>query len=615
MFEIREELKKLPKSPGVYIMYNRHDEIIYVGKAVNLYNRVHSYFRKIIGRGPQIDLMVSQIEHFEVIVTDSELEALVLENNLIKENRPRYNTMLRDDKTYPYIKVTVREDFPRIFLTRQVRKDKARYYGPFSSAGAVRDTLDLIHKAFRIRDCNRILPRDEGKERACLNYHIHQCDAPCQGLITPEDYRILVDEAMEFLNGKFSPVLSRIREEMNRASEAMDFERAAGLRDLLNSVEHVEQKQKITSGASDNRDIVALARDEKEALAQVFFVREGRMVGQEHHYLQTAMEEDNAEILGSFIRQFYSGTPFLPGEIYLPYTVPDAELIREWLSEKKGSKVELVIPKKGQKERLMELAEKNAGMILTRDREKLEKEKEKSTGAVHELEKLTGLSDIHRMEAYDISDISGVESVGSMVVYEDGKPKKSDYRKFRIRTVKGPNDYASLREVLLRRLTDERFSVPPDLILMDGGKGQVNTALGVLSELKLPVPVCGMVKDDRHRTRALWYRNEEIPVDTHSEGFHLVTRIQDEAHRFAIEYHRSLRSRQQVHSGLDEIPGIGEVRRKALMKHFRDIDAIRKADEKELAAVPGMNIRSARAVFDFFHGCDTMKISEKTGKE
>ena len=607
LLDIQEELKKLPPSPGVYIMHDRHDEIIYVGKAISLRNRVRQYFQSSRGKSAKILQMVSRIERFEYIVTDSELEALVLENNLIKENRPRYNTMLRDDKTYPYIKVTVREPFPRIFMTRQLKKDKAKYFGPFSSAGAVRDTLDLMYRVFRLRNCSRVLPRDIGKERPCLNYHIHQCGAPCSGFISPEEYRKNVDAALEFLNGRFDPVLERLKNEMAQAAEGMEFERAAELRDLLRSVEHVAQKQKITSEGMEDRDIIALARDEREAVVQVFFVREGRMMGREHHYLHVAVEEDSAEIVESFVKQFYSGTPFLPREIWLQQSLPDEQLLTEWLSEKRGSKVTLKVPKKGQKERMMELAERNAATVLEKDRERLKREEAKSVGAVQEIEKLTGLRDIHRMEAFDISNISGVESVGSMVVFEDGRPKKSDYRKFRIRTVNGPDDYASMREVLTRRLThsleqkDDHFMKLPDLIMMDGGRGQVNIALGVLKELDLDIPVCGMVKDDRHRTRALWYSDAEVPIDTHSEGFRLVTRIQDEAHRFAIEYHRSLRSKDQVKSVLDDIPGIGAVRRRALMRYFEGIDAIREAGEAELRAVPEMNAAAAKAVYEYFH--------------
>jgi len=607
MFDIAEELKKLPKSPGVYLMHDAKDEIIYVGKAISLRNRVRQYFQSSRGKSQKILQMVSRIARFEYIVTDSELEALVLENNLIKENRPRYNTMLRDDKTYPYIKVTVKEPYPRIFLTRQLKKDHARYFGPFSSAGAVRDTLDLMYKAFKIRDCQRSLPKDMGKERPCLNYHIHQCGAPCQGYISEEAYRANVDAALEFLNGRFEPVLNRIREEMEKASAALEFERAAELRDLLTSVEHVAQKQKITSEGMEDRDVIALARDDREAVIQVFFVREGRMVGREHHYLHIALEEEAESIVESFVKQFYAGTPFIPGEIWLQTELPDGALLEEWLSGKRGARVRFRVPKKGQKERFVELAERNAAMVLEKDREKLKREEERSVGAVGEIESLTGLAGIRRMEAYDISNISGTLSVGSMVVYEDGKPKKSDYRKFRIRTVKGPNDYASMREVLTRRLThtleerDDRFAKLPDLILMDGGRGQVNIALEVLKELSLDIPVCGMVKDDRHRTRALWFRDAEVPIDSHSEGFHLITRIQDEAHRFAIEYHRSLRDRNQVKSVLDGIPGIGPARRTALMKAFGGIEGIRAADREALEALPEMNRKAAEAVYTFLH--------------
>ena len=617
MFDIQEELKKLPKSPGVYIMHDKKDEILYVGKAVNLYNRVHQYFQSSRGKTAKILKMVSLIDHFEYIVTDSELEALVLENNLIKENRPRYNTLLRDDKTYPYIKVTVREPYPRIFMTRKLLKDKAKYFGPFSSSMAVRNTLDLMYKVFRIRDCSRALPKDIGKERPCLNYHIHQCGAPCQGYISQEEYRKNVDAALGFLNGKFEPVMDRIRDEMMKASEALEFERAAELRDLLNSVDHIAQKQKITSDGMEDRDLIALARDDREAVIQVFFVREGRIVGREHHYMRIAVEDEDAELLETFVKQFYAGTPFLPREIWLRNTLPDEKLLADWLSEKRGSRVRLVVPKKGEKEKLMELAERNAAMILEKDHERLQMDEARSSGAVREIEALTGLSGISRMEAFDISNISGVESVGSMVVYEDGKPKKSDYRKFRIRSVTGPDDYASMREVLTRRLThsleqrDDHFVKLPDLILMDGGRGQVNIALEVLEKLELSIPVCGMVKDDRHRTRALWYQGGEVPIDQRSEGFRLITRIQDEAHRFAIEYHRSLRSKDQVRSLLDGIPGIGEVRRKALLRHFGGLEGIRAATKEELAEAPGMNAAAAASVYQFFRSYDTMNKDEK----
>ena len=605
-FNIEEELKKLPALPGVYIMHDKKDQIIYVGKAISLKNRVRQYFQSSRDKSVKIKQMVSKIARFEYIVTDSELEALVLENNLIKEHRPKYNTMLRDDKTYPYIKITAAEDYPRIMMVRRIQKDKAKYFGPFSSGGAVRVTIDLMHKAFGIRDCNRLLPRDIGKDRPCLYYHIHQCKAPCQGYVSKEEYRSYVDRCIEFLSGRFDPVLDKVKADMLAASDKLDFESAAEYRDLYNSLLHVTQKQKISSEDSNDRDIIAYARDDKDAVVQVFFIREGKMVGREHHYIQLSVDDDANNILESFIKQFYSGTPFLPKELWVQSEIADAKLIEDWLSNKKGSRVRLVFPKKGDKEHLVELAIKNARMVLDKDRERIKLDEARSIGAVKEIEKLIGLFGIKRIEAYDISNISGEQSVGSMVVYEDGKPKKNDYRKFKIKTVLGPNDYASMQEVLRRRLKhtleseDDKFSVFPDLILMDGGKGQVNVALAVLAELDLKIPVCGMVKDDNHRTRGLYYNNEEFPIDTHSEGFKLITRIQDEAHRFAIEYHRSMRGKNQVKSILDDIPGIGEKRRKALLKHFKDIDKIRHAGIEELRNVEGMNEAAAKAVRAYF---------------
>lgn len=604
-FVIEEELKKLPKLPGVYLMHNSRDEIIYVGKAISLKNRVRQYFQSGRGKSAKILQMISQIARFEYIVTDSELEALILENNLIKEHRPRYNTMLRDDKTYPYIKVTVKEDFPRITLTRQLKKDKAKYYGPFSSAGAVKDTINLICKAFKIRNCSRVLPRDIGKERPCLEYHIHQCDAPCYGYTDKEAYNLQVKKALDFLNGNFEPVINEVRKRMNEFSEKMEYEEAAKQRDLLNSLLHVAQRQKISSDGLTDRDIVALAKDDRDAVIQIFFVREGKMVGREHHYIQT-YENDKASIVESFIKQFYAGTPFLPAQIWLQYKLSDEELIADWLTKKRGAKVRLVVPQKGDKEKLVELAKKNAELILTKDREKLKREEAKSVGALREIEELIGVKGIVRAEAYDISNISGEMSVGSMVVYENGKAKRSDYRKFKIKSVKGPDDYASMREVLTRRFMralneNESFVRLPDLILMDGGKGQVNVCLEVLKELKLDIKVCGMVKDDKHRTRGLYYNNRELPIDTRSEAFHLITAIQDEAHRFAIEYHRSIRTKTMVKSSLDDIKGIGEVRRKSLIRHFKEIEHIKKASVEELGNVAGMDKRAAKAVYDFFH--------------
>ena len=605
-FVIEDELKKLPRQPGVYIMHDKKDDIIYVGKAISLRNRVRQYFQSSKDKSAKIKQMVSKIERFEYIVTDSELEALVLENNLIKENRPRYNTMLRDDKTYPYIKLTVKEDYPRLLMVRQIKKDTNKYFGPFSSGNAVRDTINLLNKVYKLRTCNRNLPRDIGAERPCLDYFIHQCDAPCQNYISKEEYNKNVSEALHFLSGDFEPIVNKIRSEMERLSSELKFEEAAKQRDLLNSVLHVTQKQKITSDDTKDRDIIAMAKDDRDAVVQVFFIREGKMVGREHHYVQVAMDDEKADILESFIKQFYAGTPFVPSQIVSQYELKDSELICEWLSTKRGSKVNIIVPKKGSKEKLVELAVKNAEIVLTKDREKLQRQEARSTGAVKEIEELLSLKNLNRMEAYDISNISGVQSVGSMVVYENGMPKKSDYRKFKIKTVIGPNDYASIKEVLTRRFehgTDESstgFNKLPDIILMDGGRGQVNICLQVLEEFKLNIPVCGMVKDDNHRTRGLYYNNVEIPIDTHSQGFLLITRIQDEAHRFAIEYHRSLRSKTQVKSILDDIEGIGSVRRRALMKHFKDIENIKNATVEELMSVEGMNKKAAVAVKDFF---------------
>ena len=619
LFNIEEELKKLPASPGVYIMHDKHDEIIYVGKAISLKNRVRQYFQSSRNKTAKIEKMVSRIARFEYIITDSELEALVLECNLIKEYRPKYNTMLKDDKAYPYIKVTVEEPFPRILFSRTMKKDKSRYFGPYTSAGAVKDTIDLIHKLWKIRTCSRNLPKDMGKERPCLNYHIKQCSAPCQGFISEADYRTSVEQAVEFLNGHYGPVLSMLKQKMMDASEEMDFEKAIEYRELLNSVKQVAQKQKITSQSMEDRDIIAMARDDEDAVVQVFFVRDGKLIGREHFHVSASTAEEDGQILGSFIKQFYAGTPFIPREIWTQQEFDEMELVGQWLTKRRGQGMKFVIPKKGQKERLVELAAKNALLVLSQDKEKIKREELRTIGAMNQIGEWLGLSGVRRIEAFDISNISGFESVGSMVVYEDGRPKRNDYRKFRIKTVQGPNDYASMEEVLTRRfehgLEEKKeysgetegnrlgsFTRFPDLIMMDGGRGQVNVALKVLRELGLDIAVCGMVKDDRHRTRGLYFQNVEIPIDRHSEGFKLITRIQDEAHRFAIEYHRSLRSKSQVHSVLDDIEGIGPARRKALMRRFKTPEAVRDASFEELAETEGMNRRAAENVYAFFHG-------------
>ena len=612
MFDIQEELKKLPTKPGVYIMHDETDAIIYVGKAISLKNRVRQYFQSSRNKGIKIEQMVTHITRFEYIVTDSELEALVLECNLIKEHRPKYNTMLMDDKAYPFIKVTVEEPYPRIMMARKMIKDKAKYFGPYTSAGAVKDTIELIRKLYKIRSCNRKLPKDIGKERPCLNYHIHQCKGPCQGYISKEEYRKSIDEVVRFLNGNYENVLKQLQEKMQDASENLEFEKAIEYRELLASVEKIAQKQKITDTAGEDRDVVAVASEEEDAVVQVFFIRSGRLIGRDHFYLKIAKGDKDDEILSSFIKQFYAGTPYIPPELILSEEIEDAQLIEEWLTNKRGHKVRIKVPKKGTKEKLVELAGKNAAMVLRTDKERIKREEGRTIGAVKELEALIGLKGIHRMEAFDISNTSGFSSVGSMIVYERGKPKRNDYRKFKIRGVQGADDYASMEEVLTRRfehgLKEKNegkelgsFTAFPDLIMMDGGKGQVNVALDVLNRLNLNIPVCGMVKDDNHRTRGLYYQNEEIPIDKNSEAFRLITRIQDEAHRFAITFHRQLRSQKQLHSVLDDIPGVGPARRKDLMKHFENIDAIKNASVEELKRLPSMNEKSANDVYRFFH--------------
>lgn len=611
-FNIQEELKKLPGKPGVYLMHDEKDAIIYVGKAISLKNRVRQYFQSSRNKGAKIEQMVTNISRFEYIVTDSELEALVLECNLIKEHRPKYNTMLMDDKTYPFIKVTVNEPFPRVMMARRMKKDKAKYFGPYTSAGAVKDTIELIRKLYHIRSCNRSLPKDIGKERPCLNYHIHQCYAPCQGYISREEYRKSIDEVVRFLNGNYDPILKELEEKMLDASENLEFEKAIEYRELLASVQKIAQKQKITDTAGDDRDIIAMASEGEDAVVQVFFIRGGRLIGRDHFYLKIAENDTKSEILSSFIKQFYAGTPYIPAELMLPEEIEDQEIIEEWLTTRREHKVRLRIPKKGTKEKLVELAQKNAQMVLKNDKERLKREEGRTIGAVKELEKILGLTGIIRMEAYDISNTNGFDSVGSMVVYEHGKPKRNDYRKFKIKSVQGPDDYASMNEVLTRRFEhglrerqDESetggFQAFPDLIMMDGGRGQVNIALEVLEKLNLHIPVCGMVKDDNHRTRGLYFNNVELPIDRNSECFRLITRIQDEAHRFAITFHRQLRSKGQVHSILDDIPGVGPARRKDLMRSFENIEAIRNATVDNLKELPSMNEKSAQEVYKFFH--------------
>lgn len=618
IFDITEELKKLPALPGVYIMHDANDAIIYVGKAVSLKNRVRQYFQDSRNKGAKIERMVSQIVRFEYIVTDSELEALVLECNLIKEHRPKYNTMLKDDKSYPFLKVTVQEAYPRVLFARQMKKDKARYFGPYTSGQAVKESIELVRKLYKIRACNKSLPKDTGRDRPCLYYHMGQCDAPCQGTISPGEYRERIQKVLQFLNGEYKETIKELQGKMEQASLHLEFEEAMGYRDLIRNIEKIGERQKMTSQEGEDKDAVALAIEGEDAVAQVFFIREGRLIGRDHFYLRAVAGDSKEQILASFLKQFYSGTPFIPREVMIETDFEDLKVIQEWLSQRRGQRVYLRVPKKGTKEKLVELAAQNAAMVLRQDKERLKREEGRTIGAVKEIEEWIGVKGIIRMEAYDISNISGFASVGSMVVYEKGKPKRSDYRKFKIKSVTGANDYASMEEVLTRRFTHESekeydsFCRLPDLILMDGGRGQVNIALQVLERLGLSIPVCGMVKDDKHRTRGLYFQNREIPIDTSSEGFRLITRVQDEAHRFAVEYHRSLRSKGQVHSILDDIPGVGPARRKALMRHFQSLEEIKKADVETLKAIETMNERSARQVYDFFHPASSSPVANET---
>ena len=615
MFDIQEELKKLPQKPGVYLMKDENGHIIYVGKAVNLKNRVRQYFQSSRNQTAKTRSMVPNIREFEYIVTDSEMEALLLECNLIKKHHPYYNILLKDDKSYPYIKVTVQEMFPRIFITRRMEKDKAKYYGPFTDVLAAKETVETLHKLFPIRKCKKVFPRDIGKERPCLNHHIGQCIASCSGRVPPEEYQVYIKDAMDFLEGKHHTIMKKMEQEMLMASENMEFERAAALRDKIAAIKSVAEKQKISNTGLGDADVIGFVRAYEECLVQVFFIRDGRLIGRDHFYLRIAQGDENAEILSSFIKQFYAGTPYIPGELMLPVEPEEREILEAWLGEKRGHKVHFRIPKKGEKEKLVELAAKNAKMVLEKDKERIKREEGRTIGAVKEIEKLLGLNNLVRMEAYDISNTNGFASVGSMIVYERGKPKRNDYRKFHIKGVQGADDYASMREVLTRRfrhgLEEQKsgkelgsFNVFPDLIMMDGGKGQVNIALEVLDELHISIPVCGMVKDDHHRTRGLYYQNIEIPIDRNSEGFRLITRVQDEAHRFAIEFHRKLRSQGQVHSILDDIPGIGPARRKALMRTFASLDEIKNAEVEELKKIPSMDEKSAKNVYNFFRGSE-----------
>jgi excinuclease ABC subunit C len=600
-FDLKEELKKLPEQPGVYLMHAKSDEIIYVGKAINLKRRVSSYFRKVVNRGPKIDKMISLIDYFEYIVTDSELEALVLENNLIKEHHPKYNTMLKDDKSYPFMKVTVQEDFPRVLFARQMKRDGAKYFGPYTSAAAVKDTIELVKKLYGIRTCNKSLPKEIGNGRPCLYYQMKQCAAPCQGYISKEEYGKRVDKLLGFLNGDYKKVLSELEQKMKEKSAQLEFEEAAEYRDLIESVQHVTGSQRVVKTGGIDRDVIAMARKEEETVVSVFFVRDGKLLGREHFHLEHSKEDNGSQIITAFIKQYYSGTPFVPNELLTEFPVEELQLLEEWLGQRRGGRVHIIAPQKGEKHKMIDLARENAKVVLSRDLEKMKREEARTAGAARELAKMLGLPLADRLEAYDISNTSGYQSVASMVVFEKGRAKKNAYRKFKLRTVTGPDDYRSMEEVLTRRFTDERFDVYPDLIMMDGGRGQVNVALRVLEQLHLNIPVAGMVKDDNHRTRGLYFNNEEIQFPKNSEVFGMITRLQDEAHRFAITYHKQLRGKEQVHSILDDIDGVGPARRKALMQHFKDIEKIKTASVEDLMAVKGITGQVAESVYHFFH--------------
>ncbi len=600
-FDLKEELKKLPDSPGVYLMHDKNDAIIYVGKAIRLKRRVSSYFRHMNNRSPKIEKMITLIDYFEYIVTDSELEALVLENNLIKEHKPKYNTMLKDDKSYPFMKVTVQEDFPRVLFARQMKRDGAKYFGPYTSAAAVKDTIELIQKLYGIRTCNKSLPKEIGLGRPCLYHQMKQCAAPCQGYISKEEYALRIDKLLGFLNGDYKKVLAELEQKMKEKAAELEFEEAAEYRDLIESVQHVMGSQRVVKTGGIDRDVIAMARKGSETVVSVFFVRDGKLLGREHFHVEHSEADTGSQIITAFIKQYYEGTPFVPNEMLTEFAVEEQELLEEWLGQRRGGRVHIITPQKGEKSKMIDLARENASVVLSRDLEKIKREEARTVGAANELAQMLGLPSANRLEAFDISNTSGYQSVASMVVFEKGRARKNAYRKFKLRTVTGPDDYKSMEEVLTRRFTDERFDVYPDILMMDGGRGQVNVALKVLDELHLNIPVCGMVKDDNHRTRGLYYNNKEISFPRNSEVFGMITRLQDEAHRFAITYHKQLRGKEQVHSILDDIKGVGPARRKALMQHFKEIGKIKDATVKELSSVDGVTPQVAEEIYRFFH--------------
>ncbi|ELC8367394.1 MAG: excinuclease ABC subunit UvrC [Clostridium perfringens] len=618
MFDFQHQLKILPDKPGVYIMKNSLGEVIYVGKAKVLKNRVRQYFQNSKNHSEKVRAMVKNIAEFEYIVTDSEMEALILECNLIKKYSPRYNIALKDDKFYPFIKITTNEDFPRVYVTRNFAKDGNRYFGPYTNGTAVYEVMGLIKKLFPLRTCKKAIVEGGEPTRACLNYHINLCKAPCAGYISKAEYWEMIDEIINILNGTDTSIIKNLKLEMEKAAEELEFEKAAKIRDRILAIELISEKQKMFTVKEGDEDFIDLYTDEKDGCAQVFFVREGKVTGREHFMIENISDDPVKEVISSFIASFYGGTAQIPKTIYVPEEIEDQELIEKFLTEKRGSKVWIKVPKKGDKKNLLDMVRNNAKIMLDQFKEKMVEEKELNKSALTELADVLGLDSLPaRIEAYDISNIQGVDSVGTMVVFENGKAKNSDYRRFKIKSVKGPNDYESMREILSRRFSHGleevnkikernleyskgKFCIFPDLIMMDGGKGQVNIALEVLKDFGIEIPVCGLVKDHKHRTRGIIFNNEEILIRRGSGLMNLITRVQDEVHRYAITYHRSLRDKRTLHSILEDIPRIGEKRRRNLLMKFGSIDNIKKASMEELLDTPGIDKRAAESIKQYF---------------
>lgn len=619
MFDFEYHIKNLPDKPGVYLMKNSLGEVIYVGKAKVLKNRVKSYFQKSKNHSEKVKVMVKNIAEFEYIVTDSEMEALILECNLIKKYSPKYNILLKDDKFYPFIKITVNDDYPRVFVTRRFAKDGGKYFGPYTNGSAVYETLDLIYKIFPLRNCKLVIKENGEKVRPCLNYHIKKCLGPCGGHISKEEYGKMINDIIDILSGKETYITKMLKSDMEKAAEELEFEKAASLRDKILSINAIAEKQKIFKTMEGDEDFINIEQDEKDSCIQVFFSRDGKVIGREHFIFENTANEGIGEIIEDFIGSFYGGTAKIPKAIYVPQ-IDNFDLMEEYLTIKRGSKVWIKVPQKGQKKEMLEMVKNNARITLEKFKDKYLKDKEINRISLLELQDLLELEECpQRIEAYDISNIQGVDSVGTMIVFEEGRAKNSDYRRFKIKTVKGANDYDSMREILTRRfnhgldeikaiqqrdlkLSAGKFSTFPDLIMMDGGKGQVNVALEVLQSLNIDIPVCGLVKDDKHQTRGIIYNNNELIINKGSNLMQLIRRIQDEVHRFAITYHRSLRDKRTLHSVLDDIPYVGEKRRRALLMKFGSVDNIKKASMQELLETQSIDKKSAESIYNYFNG-------------